>query len=84
MRYKLNDFAPSNKRQYTFAVGKKDIEILKGLVDNANAHHPALPKSTENEVYNDVYNRLRSMSVAFRKALAEAEALGDDGFRRKL
>lgn len=83
MRYKLTDYAPSNKRQYSFAVGKKDIEILMGLVSNACLHRPALPKTPENAQYWDIYNRLRSMNQAFRKALTEAEALGDDGERRK-
>lgn len=84
MRYKLTDFAPSNKRQYTFAVGKKDIEILKGLVQNACRHAPMLPDTNENRIYRDVYTRLRSMNSALAKALKEAEALGDDGERRKL
>lgn len=84
MRYKLTDYAPSNKRQYTFAVGKKDIEILMGLVQNACHHAPTLPKTEENEVYWDIYNRLRSMRRSFAEAYQEAEKLGDDGKRRKL
>ena len=84
MRYKLTDYAPSNKRQYTFAVGKKDIEILMGLVQNACLHAPNLPKTPENTNYLDVYSRLRSMRRSFAEAHRIAEGLGDDGERRKV
>jgi hypothetical protein len=84
MRYKFTEIAPSNKRQYVFAVGKKDIEILMGLVANACAHKPMLPRTPENEGYLEVYNRIRSMRRDFNKAYEEAKKLGDDGNRRKL
>jgi hypothetical protein len=82
MRYKFNELAPSNKRQYFLAVGVKDVEILLGLVNNACDHMPRLRKDHSPE-YSDIYTRLRSM----RRTLAEAHKigteLGDDGERKK-
>lgn len=77
MRYKINDYAPSNVRQYTFSVGKKDLEILYGLTLTTSAGLPHIK-----EMY-DIRHRLTSMLKAFKKALDEADKLGDDGERRK-
>lgn len=78
MRYKITEHAPSNKRQYVFAVGKYDIEILYGLVLNASAGVPQIKETV------DMRHRLKSMVKALAQALAEAESLGDDGGRKKV
>lgn len=80
MRYKLNEFAPSNKRQYWFAVGVRDLKILKGLAIRSLENMPHLPDDPD---MRDVQSRLRSMAKSLDEAIQEAEELGDDGERRK-
>lgn len=87
MRYKFTEHAPSGKRQYFIALGVNDLEILKGLVDNAMAHMPRLQKNSKqprDKTYTDVYDRLRSMSKPLSDALDEAKKLEDDGKRKKV
>ena len=77
MRYRFNEFAPSGKRQYSFLVGKKDIEILYYLAIGATG----LPNISE---LRSTRRRIKSLVKGFAKALAEAEELGDDGDKKKL
>lgn len=82
MRYRFTEFAPSNQRQYFFALGLKDMKIMAGLAQKAYDLMPKLPKQ-ENPAYDEVRVRLRQMVKTMREAIAEAEKLEDTGNRRK-
>ncbi len=82
MRYKLSEFAPSNQRQYLFALGVKDMKVMLGLAQNAYDAMPKMAKK-ENPAYDEVRVRLRQMCKAMKDAISEADALADEGKRRK-
>lgn len=80
MRFNIGYIAPSNKRQYQFSCGMKDLEILDGLVTKACQSMPALSQRSNPE-YRDIYDRMRAMRKDLSEGLAEAMKLGDDGTR---
>lgn len=82
MRYKFTEFAPSNQRQYFFALGLKDMKIMAGLAQKAYDSMPKLGKK-ENPAYDEVRIRLRQMVKSMTEAISEAEVLEDTGKRRK-
>ena len=76
MRYKFDTFAPSGKRQYTFSVGVRDLEILYGIL-----LYSRVPNIKGTEGINQ---RIKSMIKTLREALNEAEEYGDDGGRKRV
>ena len=82
MRYKFSEFAPSNQRQYFFALGVKDMKIMLGLAKNAYDSMPKLSR-LDNPAYDEVRVRLHQMRKAIEAAITEAEGLDDIGKRRK-
>lgn len=75
MRFKRVELSPANKKQYTFSLGRKDIELLR---EEALLAHKHMPNTAE---FKDAKRRLSSMQRAFNDALKIADQDGDDGDR---
>ena len=75
MRFRRIELSPANRRQYTFALGRKDIELLMQESLNAHRYMPNTPELRESK------QRLSKITRAFYEALEVAKQDGDDGAR---
>lgn len=73
MRFTRTELSPANKKQYTMAMGKKDIELLHEM---ALLAHKYTPNTRE---MHDAKRRLASIAKAFASAMAEVEYDSDEG-----
>lgn len=78
MRYRYEEFAPTNKRQYVIAVGVHELRALLGATQVAIRNAPTV---TEEE--GERLNALRSSQRGLIQAIKAAEEIEDDGKRRK-
>ena len=78
MRYRYEEYAPTNKVQYVIAVGVHELRALLGATQVAIRNAPNVT-SEENERLN----ALRSSQRGLVQAIKVAELNQDDGKRRK-
>lgn len=77
MRYRYEEYAPSNKRQYVIAVGLHELRALLGAAKVAKAHCV-----TETQEGKDRLTALSSTIRGLSEAMKVAESNGDNGKRR--
>ncbi len=78
MRFVRIEQSPANKKQYTMAMGKKDIELLKEM---ALLSHRYFPRT---KALQDDRRRLASIAKAFAEAQKLVEYDTDEGDRLPL
>ncbi len=77
MRYRYEEYAPSNKKQYVIAVG---VHELRALLDAARAVCKHAPERTEEQ--RQYKGALQASMRGLGDAIKHAEAQGDTGKRR--
>lgn len=78
MRYRYEEFAPTNKRQYVIAVG---VHELRALLDAARVVLAHTPDRTREQ--SEYAGALKSSIRGLTDAIEYAESIKDDGKRRK-
>lgn len=78
MRFRYEEYSPQNKKQYVIAVG---LHELRALLDAAKVVKSHSPERTEEQ--RDFKTSLSSSIRGLSEALKHAEAINDDGKRRK-
>lgn len=77
MRYRYEEYAPSNRKQYVIAVGVHELRALLGATQAAIRNAPHV---TQEEKYR--LSALRGTQRGLVEAIKVAEANQDDGSRR--
>lgn len=77
MRYRYEEYAPSNKKQYVIAVGVHELRALLGATQAAIRNAPDVTLEEKQRL-----NALRSTQKGLVAAIKVADANGDTGNRR--
>jgi hypothetical protein len=78
VRYRYEEYAPTNRTQYVIAVGVHELRSLLGATQAAIRNAPEVTEEERNRLA-----ALRSSQKGLKEAIKVAEASQDDGKRRK-